>query len=229
MKRTAAKAKIDIIRAAVSKRYADDKGWWLGYEVKNAVGWTRQDRYADEIMKHCNFWWVVSPKGVVEASELPETWGHMLVSENGSMRIRKDAPRLRPSPKTIETGFALSLIRYASSRFAAEIDKVINNAYRKGKEEAAKAIEQDRAYSERLRDKKIEWVEKFNEFFGDYFHQLDCENEAKKLRAAVNLVRQIEWSGDNMGTHLNALNMAYNTFMDSVKAQDEPAEVTKPE
>lgn len=83
-----------------------------GFEVKvSRSDWLRelkQPEKADPVMRYCDYWWLVSEKGVVKPGELPINWGHMERSGN-SLRVATAAPKLEAQPLTRE--FFASLMR----------------------------------------------------------------------------------------------------------------------
>lgn len=142
------------VLAALKKRWPEERGAhaWL-YEVRNHVGFSGPERYADAlvvscwpsrgiwcagvevkvsrsdwrreledegkaaaIMKWCDRWWVAAPAKVFELSEVPETWGAIVVEGAGDKlksRVVKEAPKLEPEPWS--RAFAASVLRTAAS------------------------------------------------------------------------------------------------------------------
>jgi hypothetical protein len=107
-------------------RYADalvvsvypSRGIWLaGIEVKVFRNdWLRElddPKKSSDIQRFCDFWWVAAAKGVVEAAEVPQTWGHYEL--NGKkVRVAKQAPKLEPEAYTRE--FLASVLRNDGER-----------------------------------------------------------------------------------------------------------------
>lgn len=111
------------------ERYADamviscypSRGIWAaGIEVKVARSdWRRElddPGKAAEIMRWCDYWYLVTPPDVVRDGEVPETWGHVIVSGKAH-RIVKEAPKLAPEPWTAR--FGASVLRNASESMTA--------------------------------------------------------------------------------------------------------------
>jgi hypothetical protein len=73
-----------------------------GFEIKVSRGdWLSELRNpvkADEIGKHCNYWWIVAPSTkIVPVEELPDTWG-LLVERGGKLFTAKEASFMTPEP-----------------------------------------------------------------------------------------------------------------------------------
>lgn len=122
-----------------------------GFEFKDSrTDWLKElkePEKADEIGKHCDFWWVViSDKEIVKGEELPSAWGLMLAGEK--IKVLKQAPR-RES-QTPDWGFVAAVLRSAVGVVTDEeaIQKRIQQAAWKAKEEAndfnLKCVERER-------------------------------------------------------------------------------------
>jgi len=113
---------------ARATRYADalvvscwpSRGIWIaGIEVKVHRGdWLRELRDPEksaELQQWCDYWWLAAPVGVVEAIEVPETWGLLEVDKKRVKRA-KEAPRQERQPW--EVNFVASLLRNVAAREA---------------------------------------------------------------------------------------------------------------
>lgn len=118
-------------------RYADalvtslypSRGLWLaGIEVKvSRSDWKSeldQPSKSAELQRFCDYWWVAAPAGVVELSEIPESWGCYLI-EGKRVKVAKKAPKLTPEPYTVE--FIASLMRNLGDK--------VNAAHQRGRDE----------------------------------------------------------------------------------------------
>ncbi len=86
---------------------------------------------ADAIQQYCDHWWLAVGDGtIVQAGELPETWG-LLVFRGGKMVCEKEAPKLEP--KALDRNFVAALLRRAHE--ASERIRSAGHAegYEKGK------------------------------------------------------------------------------------------------
>lgn len=86
----------------------------IGFEVKTERSdWLRelkQPEKAEPIIKFCDHWNIVAPKGIVKDGELPPNWG--LLEVRGSSLVQAvPARRLEPAPVT--RAFFASLVRRA--------------------------------------------------------------------------------------------------------------------
>ena len=105
------------------ERYADllafsvwpSRGIYLeGVEIKvSRSDWLREledPAKADEFFQYCRHWFVAAPRGVVELSEVPATWGFIEVTGKRH-RIAKQ-PRENNKPKPLDALLFASLARH---------------------------------------------------------------------------------------------------------------------
>jgi hypothetical protein len=120
-------------RTGGGTRYADAVavGLWAshghpieGFEIKvSRSDWLhemKQPEKSEPVMRYCNRWWLVCPKGVAAPDELPDTWGLLELHENGTLRVRVNAPKLEPVP--VDRGFFASLVRRGVEADNATLD-----------------------------------------------------------------------------------------------------------
>jgi hypothetical protein len=92
-----------------------------GFEVKvERSDWLRElndPQKAEDVFGFCDFWFVAAPQGVVNAAELPKTWGLLEIDGRG-LRVTVDAPLLQPAP--VDRLFLASLLRKVTENMAAE-------------------------------------------------------------------------------------------------------------
>lgn len=94
-----------------------------GFEIKVSRGdWLRELKdpaKAEEIVRFCDFWWIVADRGIVEKSELPPTWGLLEASgRGGSLKVIVDAPKLEANMP--DRSFLASLCRNVAEGFVAK-------------------------------------------------------------------------------------------------------------
>jgi hypothetical protein len=87
-----------------------------GFECKSFRGdWLQELRSpakAEAFHDYCDFWWLVTEKGVVaDVSEIPATWGWML-RKGAKLYTQKDAPALEPAE--VDKPFLASILRKVS-------------------------------------------------------------------------------------------------------------------
>ncbi|KVS52213.1 hypothetical protein WK39_26505 [Burkholderia cepacia] len=88
-----------------------------GMEVKvSRSDWLRELKDPSKsapVQRYCDYWWIVTPAGVLKDGELPPTWGHYEVKPGGTLRELVAAPKLESEPVTRQ--FAAALMRRASA------------------------------------------------------------------------------------------------------------------
>jgi len=72
-----------------------------GIEIKTSVSdWNREIAKPEKsvaIQKYCRHWYIAAPKGIVDVSAVPPTWGLLECNDRG-VRATKNAPILEPQP-----------------------------------------------------------------------------------------------------------------------------------
>lgn len=86
-----------------------------GMEIKvTRYDWLKNEKQnpakAEEFYNRCDFFWVVTPEGIINDGELPPTWGHIIVTEKLTTRIKVHAP-VNPAPKPLDRSFLAALMR----------------------------------------------------------------------------------------------------------------------
>jgi len=98
---------------------------------------------SDEIMRFCDRWWIVAPKGIINKEELPATWGLIEVRGDNKLFIKKQAPLLKAEDPT--PGFIAMLLRRATegtfprsslNKFQEEIRRIAEKRYKEQAEYA---------------------------------------------------------------------------------------------
>lgn len=102
-----------------------------GFELKvSRSDWTRERKdpaKAEEIAKHCHFWWIVAPKGIVPAAEVPANWG-LIETAGGGLRITKSAAMLEPV--ALNWSFVAAVMRRCTEQ---SVDAgLLSEEYRRG-------------------------------------------------------------------------------------------------
>lgn len=122
VRNTTGHAKKETYADAVAMSCYPSRGLVIhGFEIKVArQDWLKELAHpskSEPIMRHCDYWWIVAPEGVVEESEVPETWGYQ-VAAGRRLRDVKKAPKL--SPGELTRGFVASLLRNATAGVVSE-------------------------------------------------------------------------------------------------------------
>lgn len=116
-----------------------------GFEIKTGRGdflnEMKHPEKSAEVMQHCHRWWLVAPKGVAVADELPKSWGFFELS-NGRFFKKKHAPELTPTENN--RAFVASLLRRATEHTVPRetLWSKINLAREEAKKDFAKGIEE---------------------------------------------------------------------------------------
>lgn len=122
-----------------------------GFEVKvSRSDWLRelkQPEKAEEIYRYCDYWWLVTEKGLVKDGELPPTWGHLERRGSGLYTV-KAAPKLEAKPLT--RAFFASLVRRSFEGLerkasAIHADKVaeLRAEYEKAKQDHRSSVKRE--------------------------------------------------------------------------------------
>ncbi|MBW2673476.1 MAG: hypothetical protein JRD89_08705 [Deltaproteobacteria bacterium] len=105
-----------------------------GVEIKvHRSDWLRElkkPNKSEAVQKHCDFWWIAAPKGVVEVDELPPTWGLLEVSGKRGLVAKRQAPELAAKP--LDLGFVASLGR--------RMGGAVEQAMRTARQDALRAV-----------------------------------------------------------------------------------------
>jgi len=110
------------------RRYADaivmglwkSRGFYLqGVEIKcsrsDVLSELRDPAKSDEIMRFCDYWWLLAAPDTVSKDELPETWGLLTVAKNGQGLTAVKRPTYR-EPYSIPRTFLASILRRSAER-----------------------------------------------------------------------------------------------------------------
>ncbi len=153
-----------------------------GFEIKiSRSDWLRELREpakAEAVMRNCDHWWVVAPKGIVLADEVPVTWGHYEVDGRGICCARK-APQLDNAHVNGVRSFMAALIRRAGEFDEAERDRLV------------------RAETERIRAKATEEAEQMARSRSRDYDALKAQVDAFERRAGIRITEYV--GGDELG------------------------------
>lgn len=179
---------------ANQKRWADAVGMsvWpsrgyevYGFEVKvSRSDWLAELRNpvkADAVMKYCDRWWLVAgDASIVQAGELPATWGLMVI-KGGKLCVEVLAPQLEPV--AYDPPFVASLLRNHAAADAVTLEK----RYRAGVEEGrSHAGRYEREQLARLTTAVDEFERQSGLKITDY--------TGREMGAAVKALRELDWS-----------------------------------
>lgn len=109
--------------------------YFSGFEIKvSKSDFTREmadPAKAEEIQGFCTEWWIVAPQGLLEAHEMPPTWGLLEVTDKLKCRVVKPAPTLDARP--VSMSFVAALLRRSSECTAG----LLKREFRRGQEDGA--------------------------------------------------------------------------------------------
>lgn len=99
---------------------------------------------ADAIAKFCDYWYLaVGDENIVQAGELPSTWGLLVPDSKGNLRCRVEATKLEAQP--ISRSFLAAVLRQASVQIT-DVAKMIAE-YNRGVEIGRKEAEETAKHS----------------------------------------------------------------------------------
>lgn len=172
----------------------------VGYEVKvSRSDWLAEvanPKKADPLMAFCDRWFVAAPPKVVMESEVPETWGYLMLT-GGGLRVKVDAPKLTAKP--IDRGFMAGLIRQTGGAIEREISRRVAKAL--ADERAAiestiarRVAAESQSATRRLQE-EAEAVRRIKAACGGQIPVYESErNIAARMKLAAKLVGS-EWEG----------------------------------
>lgn len=77
-----------------------------GFEVKvSRSDWLTEIKDPDKseaFKPYCDHWWLVVPDAAIVRDDLPDGWGLLALAPNGTLRVRRRAPRLKRQPMPFE-------------------------------------------------------------------------------------------------------------------------------
>lgn len=139
-----------------------------GFEIKvSRSDWLlelRDPAKSAEVQSFCDEWWIVAPRGMIDTSELPPTWGLLEVDEKCGCKAKKTAPALEPKP--LSRNFIAAILRRASDGFDAVLKRETDAALRKGAENGADGTARDLKRAQDNYDELVKRVREFEEASG---------------------------------------------------------------
>ena len=168
--------------------------------------------------KHCHYWWIVAPTGVVNLEELPSNWGLLVVSKSLKVKAAKQAT-FNKTPEPLTYGFVASLLRRSIQQ--DEFRNQLKSEYQRGrsderearKSEIELAVRRATVDTERRSTHAIKCVEEFNKAAGNV--RLDSWDAAKWGEAAK-ILKSMDPT--TSVTRLQAIAMHCNKLAESLKA-----------
>ena len=111
-----------------------------GFEIKISKSDLKRDldngSKSNEVAKYCDYWFLVTPKGLVKDELLPATWG---VIEFDGQKLRQKVKPQRIEKVPMSASFAAALMQTQSRNIWQEINATINTRVQEATEEKLKS------------------------------------------------------------------------------------------
>jgi len=95
--------------------------WMAGVEVKISKSDYRKEledpTKAHEFHRFCHFWYVATPKGLLDGLVIPETWGHIEVQKDRAKVVKTP---IQQTPIPITMAFLCSILRQVSEGYISK-------------------------------------------------------------------------------------------------------------
>lgn len=173
-----------------------------GFEVKvSRSDWLSELKNPEKsakIQKFCDYWWIVTPPGIVKDGELPPTWGLLeSTATKSTLRMKTKAPKL--SPENFSDAFVASLLRCALSQSHDPkwYEQKLSLVHKELLEEKRKFREElEKTYEDRIKADR-EWIVRFREVTGinldrwsygkvlEFFHVWQNKNELDSFQQVL--------------------------------------------
>ncbi len=129
-----------------------------GFEIKvSRSDWKKelaQPAKSEAIQKFCDYWHIVAPQGLIDAADLPPTWGLLEVTPKKKLVTRVKAPKLEALPVT--RTFLAALLRRHFEVWDMALRVARDEGYAKGAEkgngEIVARLSADREAHAKLRE-----------------------------------------------------------------------------
>lgn len=208
----------------------------IGHEIKcSRSDWLtelRKPAKAEAFHEHVDGWYVVTAyEDIVRTGELPDGWGHMLVTTvRGVEKIKVVTPATLKAkedrPAELSRSFVAAMLKVACRTMDATPDEVSaanKDGYDQGKASVASNVERLTLEVDQLRSREREFMEASGVSFGRWHGQHDPAELGKALRLLLDGNRD----ADDMEKRLrrlrdNALDIAQliDTRLDPAKPED---------
>lgn len=141
-----------------------------GFEIKvSRSDWLSELKNPEKsqaLQKFCNYWWIVTPQGIIKDDEMPVTWGHLEANDSG-LRQKIKAPKLEPVP--LNKPFMASLLRCVTTQteknpewFENKLEKLIEERDKRS-DEHRKQLEET---FQKRDDERRQWLNEFQQKTG---------------------------------------------------------------
>jgi hypothetical protein len=179
-----------------AKRWADAiaMGIWPsrgllihGFEIKvSRTDWKKELEHpekAEQIQSYCDRWWVVAPRGMLDRSELPPTWGLYEINEKKKGHVLVAAPELAPKP--LSKTFVAAILRRHSEAFEKIVARERHDAKEEGALNGAGVIARRLEAAETGRAELLARIEEFEQKSGVTIAEWNLGNVADAVRLLI--------------------------------------------
>jgi hypothetical protein len=168
-----------------------------GIEVKvSKSDWKSELKQVEKstaVQQYMNRWWICTPdETIIAPGELPPTWGWMVCTAKGTMKVIVPAPVLTPKPISVE--FMASILRNVQKADETMIERACQKEYSRGYENGGTHYRDSYA-----RIKKT--VEEFEAASG---LRLNEYADGKELGDAVNTLHNLKYRVQHIGSAIKA-------------------------
>lgn len=168
-----------------------------GFEIKvSRSDWLKEIQdpsKSNAFAKHCHYWWIVAPPGVVKIDELAADWGLQEITAAGNLRVKR-VVTFRSEPAPIGFAFLAGLFRACSRGSAeAELAAARRQGYEAGRDEG---IKDARRWGEVDRDCAVKELECFKRSLKAFEEASGLKIDGYSGPKLGKLVAQIEAAGD---------------------------------
>jgi hypothetical protein len=133
-----------------------------GFEVKvSRSDWLRELKdpsKCEPVLRYCDYWWIVAPKGVIKEGELPPTWGHFELRASGLVQ-QVQGDRLKPGE--IGREFFASIMRRGHESLERAAEMKARQAVMSARAEFDRRVQEEVRQRTRNHDELKRHVEKF--------------------------------------------------------------------
>lgn len=186
-----------------------------GFEIKVHRGdWfkeLREPAKAEEIQRFCDRWWIVAgDESIVQAGELPPTWG-LLVLKGKGLTVKVEAPKLEAAPA--DRSFLAAILRRVGESTCPmfAVDARVEERVTKAKEQWDDALKYEREGHDRLA-KQVAGFEKASGLKIQYGYR-----DAADLGAAVRYV--LDHGPDEVRRSMEAPRASAQRIVDAVSKE----------
>lgn len=158
-----------------------------GFEVKaHRSDWLRELKNpakAESVQRYCDRWWIAAPPGIVQAGELPPTWG-LYEAKNGKLTQVIAAPKLEPEP--VNRAFVAAMLRRASEADEDLVRAAVDAEVTRQRENDQKYIQQQIDWRTRQYKEVEERIAKIKAISGvDLTHWCDDEEIGRAIKLVL--------------------------------------------